>query len=93
MEEALEQLIRKPRRETKIVTDLQKAPKIGKAAKARLASLGIFCLEDLFGRSGEKLYELDCVLSGKAVNRRYLTAYQSAVAYAKDMDKASLWGA
>jgi hypothetical protein len=84
-DEAIERLIRKPRRETRQVTDLRKAQKVGDAAKKRLAALGVYCLEDLFGRDGDKLYELDCELSGKAVNRRYLTAYRSAAEYANGM--------
>ncbi|MCL2088712.1 MAG: helix-hairpin-helix domain-containing protein [Oscillospiraceae bacterium] len=85
-EEAIEQLIRKRRRETGKITDLRKAPKVGLAAKNRLASLGIYCLEDLFGRDGDELYDLDCELSGEKVNRRYLTAYRSAVTFANGDD-------
>jgi hypothetical protein len=81
-EDTIEQLIRKRRRETRKVTDLRKAPKVGDAAKKRLATLGVYCLEDLYGRSGDALYRLDCEKSGKAVNKRYLTAYRSAVEYA-----------
>ena len=80
-DEAIEQLIRKPRRETRKVTDLRKAPKIGDAAKKRLSALGVYCLEDLFGRDGDALYKLDCKISGVKVNRRYLTAYKSAVEF------------
>jgi len=83
--EAIEQLIRKPRRETRKVTDLRKAPKVGPAAKKRLAALGVYCLEDLFGRSGDALYKLDCDLSGKTVNRRFATAYRSAVEFANKL--------
>ena len=54
--------------------------KIGIAAKKRLTALGVHCLEDLYGRSGDAL---DCALSGKKVNRRYLAAYRSAVEYAE----------
>jgi hypothetical protein len=83
-DEAIEQLIRKPRRETRKVTDLRKAPKVGIAVKKRLAALGVYCLEDLFGRSGDVLYRLDCEISGEKVNRRYLTAYRSAVIFANE---------
>ena len=85
-DEAIEQLIRKPRRETRKVTDLRKAPKVGIAAKKRLARLGVYCLEDLFGRDGDVLYRLDCEISGEKVNRRYLTAYRSAVMFANEME-------
>ncbi|MDR0905481.1 MAG: helix-hairpin-helix domain-containing protein [Oscillospiraceae bacterium] len=85
-DEAMEQLIRKPRRETRKVTDVRKAPKVGAAAKKRLAALGVYCLEDLFGRDGDALYELDCERSGGAVNRRYLAAYRSAVEFANGLD-------
>ena len=78
---AIEQLIRKRRRENGKTTDLRKAPKVGAAAKKRLAALGVYSLEDLFGRSGDELYELDCELSGDKVNRRYLAAYRSAVEF------------
>jgi hypothetical protein len=81
-DEVIEQLIRKPRREKGKVTDLRKAPKVGDATKKRLAALGVYCLEDLFGRNGDALYRLDCKLSGGPVNRRYLTAYRSAVKFA-----------
>jgi len=83
-DEAIEQLIRKPRRETRKVADLRKAPKVGIAAKKRLARLGVYCLEDLFGRNGDFLYRLDCEISGEKVNRRYLTAYRSAVMFANE---------
>jgi hypothetical protein len=82
---AIEQLIRKPRRETRKVTDLRKAPTVGIATKKRLAALGVFCLEDLYGRSGDELYRRDCEWSGKAVNRRYLTRYRNAVQFANNM--------
>lgn len=81
-EDTVEQLIRKRRRETRKVTDLRKAPKVGVATKKRLAALGVYCLEDLFGRNGDLLYRLDCEASKQAVNKRYLTAYRSAVEYA-----------
>ena len=81
-EEAIEQLIRKPRRESRKVTSLRKAPKVGAATVKRLASLGVYCLEDLFGQRGEMLYMRDCKISGQKVNRRYLAAYQSAVEFA-----------
>jgi hypothetical protein len=83
----IEQLIRKPRRETRKVTDVRKAPKVGAATKKRLAALGVYCLEDLFGRNGDALYKLDCELSGESVNRRYLTAYRSAVEFADEIDR------
>ena len=78
---AIEQLIRKPRRETRKVTDLRKVPKVGIVTKKRLAALGVYCLEDLFGRNGDALYRLDCELSGKKINRRFLAAYRSAVEF------------
>jgi len=89
-DEAIEKLIKKPRRETQQVTDLCKAPKVGKAIKERFALLGIFCLEDLFGRNGVQLYRLDCKLSGKQVNRKYLNAYRSAVDFANNMEVEKL---
>ena len=82
----IEFLIRKPRRETQIVTDVRKVPNIGDVTKRRLAALGVYCLEDLFGRNGDALYRLDCELSGETVNRRYLTAYRSAVEFANEME-------
>jgi len=85
-DEVLEKLIRKPRRETRKVTDVCKAPMVGKAVKERLRALGVYCLEDLYGRSGIALYDLDCKLSGKPVNRRYLAAYRSAVMYANEIN-------
>jgi len=84
-EEAIEQLIRKPRRDMGKGTDLRKAPKVGNASKSRLQSLGIYCLEDLFNRNGDALYRLDCHKSGKKIDRRYLTAYRNAVKYAKSL--------
>jgi len=83
--EAIEELIKKPRREQWVVTDLTESPMIGKTTKKRLEALGIYCLEDLFGRNGKELYELDCNLSGKPVNRRFLAAYCCAVDYAEYM--------
>ena len=80
--ETIEQLIKKPRRESRIVTDVRKAPKVGNATKKRLASLGVYCLEDLYGRTSKDLYVLDCKHSGTTVNRRYLSAYQSAIGFA-----------
>lgn len=85
-EEAIEQLIKKPRRDMHIVTDVRKAPKVGNATKKRLVKLGVFCLEDLYGRNGDALYRKDCELSGGHVNRRYLDAYCSAVEYAHNME-------
>jgi len=85
VEEAIEQLIRKPRRDMGKSTDVRKAPKVGNAAKLRLQSLGIYCLEDLFGRNGDAIYRLDCHKSGKKVDRRYLTAYRNAVEFAMNM--------
>jgi len=85
-EEAIEKLIKKPRRELRKVTDVRKAPKVGEVTKKRLASLGVYCLEDLFGRNGSKLYRQDCKQSGKTLNRRYLTAYCSAVDFANEME-------
>ena len=85
-DEAIEKLIRKPRRGTRKVTDLRKAPKVGNATKKRLAALGVFCLEDLYGRYGDKLYESDCQISGGTVNKRFLTAYRSAAKYANTMN-------
>jgi len=84
-DEAIEKLIKKPRREQRAVTDLGVAPKVGEATKKRLASLGVYCLEDLFGRSGDSLYRLDCIMSGRLVDRRFLTAYKSAVEYANNV--------
>jgi hypothetical protein len=84
-EQVIELLIRKPRRETRKITDVRKAPKVGFATKKRLAALGVYCLEDLFGRNGDALYRLDCKESGQAIDRRYLTAYRSAVAFADQM--------
>jgi hypothetical protein len=83
---AVDRLIRKPRRETREVTDVRNAPKVGSAAKKRLEALGVYCLEDLFGRSGDALYKRDCEISGKKIDRRYLTAYRSAVEFAKSLD-------
>lgn len=88
-EESIELLIRKPRRETGKVTDLLKAPKVGNATKDRLRALGVFCLEDLLGRSGDQLYSLDCSING-AVSPRYLAAYRSAAAFAADTAAARL---
>ena len=85
-DETIEQLIRKRRRETRKVTDLRKAPKVGTVTKKRLNALGVHCLEDLYGRNGDHLYRLDCELSGGKVNRRFLTAYRSAVAFINDAD-------
>jgi len=85
-EEAIEKLIKKPRREMRITTDVRKAPKVGDVTKKRLALLGVYCLEDLFGRNGDTLYKLDCKLTGKAVNRRFLNSYHSAVDYADNME-------
>jgi hypothetical protein len=85
-DENIEQLIRKPRRETREVHDLGQAPLVGEATKKRLASLGVYCLEDLFGRSADRLYTLDCERSQQAVSRRYLTAYRSAVLYANTLE-------
>ena len=84
-DDAIEQLIRKPRRETKKVTDLLKAPTVGPVAKSRLNALGVFCLEDLFGRCGDELYQLDCELSGGSISRRFLTTYRNAVNYANEI--------
>ena len=86
-DESIELLIRKPRRETGKVTDVRKAPKVGEATKKRLFALGIYCLEDLYGRSGDKLYKQDCIMSGYTVNRRYLAAYRSAIDYLNNMEK------
>ncbi|MDR1069754.1 MAG: hypothetical protein LBL37_03085 [Gracilibacteraceae bacterium] len=86
-EGVIEQLIRKPRRETRKITDVRKAPKVGAATKKRLTALGVHCLEDLFSRSGEALYKLDCELSGESINRRYLAAYRSAVEFADKMER------
>lgn len=83
--EAIEEFIRKPRRETGKVTDLRKAPKVGNVAKKRLEAMGVYCLEDLFNRSGKSLYKQDCNLSGYTVNRRFLAAYCSAVEFANAM--------
>jgi len=85
-EEAIEKLIKKPRREMRITTDVRKAPKVGDVTRRRLALLGVYCLEDLFGRNGDALYKLDCKLTGKAVNRRFLHSYRSAVNYANNME-------
>lgn len=85
----LEKLIRKPRREMRRVTDLLKAPGVGVATKSRLMYLGVYCLEDLFGRNADALYELDCYMSRKTVSRRYLTAYHSAVKFANEMELIS----
>ncbi|MCL2056269.1 MAG: hypothetical protein FWH02_03495 [Oscillospiraceae bacterium] len=85
-DENIEMLIRKPRRDMKIVTDVRKAPKVGAAAKKRLAALGVYCLEDLFGRSGDWLYRIDCERSGTKVNRRYLAIYRSAAEFANSME-------
>ena len=84
-EEIIELLIRRPRRLSQKVTDLRKAPKVGPVTKKRLAALGVYCLEDLFGRSGDALYRRDCEMSGTKVNRRFLTAYRSAVDFANKM--------
>jgi hypothetical protein len=79
-------LVRILKKKMRKVTDVRKAPKVGVATKKRLAALGVYCLEDLFGRNGDALYELDCELSGKPINRRYLTAYRSAVEFADKME-------
>ena len=84
-DEAIERLIRKPRRDMGNVTDVRKAPAVGNAAKRRLKTLGIYCLEDLFNRNGDVLYRLDCHKAGKTIDRRYLTAYRSAVEYANNI--------
>ena len=84
-DEVIELLIRRPRRLSRKVTDLRKAPKVGPITKKRLAALGVYCIEDLYGRNGDELYRRDCEISGTAVNRRFLTAYRSAVEYANRM--------
>ena len=68
------------------VTSLRKAPKVGIVTEKRLAALGVYCLEDLFGQNGDNLYERDCELSDEHVNRRYLTAYRSAVDFANGLE-------
>ena len=83
--ETIEKLIKVPRRENRITTDVRKAPRVGNATKKRLASLGVYCLEDLYGRTAKDLYSLDCKQSGTTVNRRYFAAYQSAVGAAHAM--------
>jgi len=83
-DDLIELLIRIPRRETRCVTDPRVAPKVGDATRRRLAEIGVFCLEDLFGRSGESLYALDSKQSARPVNRRYLAAYRSACEYANE---------
>ena len=84
--EAIEKLIKKPRRELRQVTDVRNAHNVGDATRKRLAQLGVYCLEDLFGLNGDTLYKLDCELSGKVVNRRFLNVYRSAVDFANNME-------
>jgi len=43
--EAIEELIKKPRREQWVVTDLTESPMIGKATKKRLEALGAYNTE------------------------------------------------
>jgi hypothetical protein len=84
-DENIEALIRKPRREKMVVTDIRKAPLVGDATKKRLENIGIYCLEDLFGRSGKWIYQKDIRESGEKVNKAYLKRYISASKYAQTL--------
>ena len=81
-EAAIEKLIREPRRTAGKGTDLLKIPGVGSVAKNRLIAIGVHCIEDLLGRSGDNLYELDCELSDEKVNLRFLRMYRNAVNFA-----------
>jgi predicted flap endonuclease-1-like 5' DNA nuclease len=82
-EAAIEKLIREPRRKAGKGTDLLKIPGVGAAAKSRLIAIGVHCVEDLLGRDGDDLYELDCEMSEEKVNLRFLRVYRNAVEFAK----------
>ena len=81
-EAAIEKLIREPRRKAGKDADLLKIPGVGPIAKRRLIAIGIHCVEDLLGRDGDNLYDLDCEVSDEKVNLRFLRVYRNAVEFA-----------
>ena len=81
-EAAIEKLIREPRRKAGKGTDLLKIPGVGPVTKSRLIFIGVHCIEDLLGRDGDDLYELDCELSDKKLSLRFLRVYQNAAEFA-----------
>ena len=80
-EAAIEKLIREPRRKAEKGMDLLKIPGVGSVTKSRLIFIGVHCIEDLLGRDGDDLYELDCELSAEKVNLRFLRVYRNAVEF------------
>lgn len=63
--------------------DLQEIPGVGKNMAAHLNALGVQRVEDLKGRDPEALYERECLMQGRTVDRCVLYVYRLAVAYAE----------
>lgn len=63
--------------------DLTSIPGVGKHMAAHLNALGIERVDDLKGKDPEALYEQECLLQGRMVDRCVLYVYRLAVAYAE----------
>ena len=64
-------------------SDLTTIPGVGPNMADRLNALGIERVDDLKGKDPEALYEQECLLQGRMVDRCVLYVYRLAVAYAE----------
>ena len=65
-------------------TPLTKIPTIGKMCAHYLNQLGIYCVEDLVGKSPEDLYEKDAAGRGQYADRCLLYQFRLAVYFANN---------
>lgn len=75
--------------------DLKTIPGVGKATKQDLIDLGYTSVSSLVGANPEELYERECTMKGKHIDRCQLYVYRCAVYYAEhdvhDPEKLKWW--
>ena len=75
--------------------DLITIPSVGKNTKQDLLNIGITCVEDLVGKSPEKLYEMDCKVKNYQEDKCQLYVFRTAVYYSEhtawNQEKLKWW--
>ena len=64
-------------------TDLLSIPGVGIVTKQRLKRVGYHFVEDLVGADADDIYEKECILLGRAPDRRTYFRYKIAIEYSK----------
>lgn len=77
------------------MSELIKIPYVGKATVASLELIGYNSLESLKGANPQEMYQKECELKGKSIDRCQLYMYRMIVYYANtenpDIDKLKWW--